>query len=59
MSAIRPSFYGISEEDLEKDSRRITHLMTDVERRYLDQEKISTYWMKAENLECFDNVQYI
>ena len=31
------------EEELENKTRRITHSMTDVERRYLDWEKTSTY----------------
>ena len=30
--------------------------MTDVQRRDLDREKISTHWLKIENSECFDDV---
>ena len=30
--------------------------MTDVKRRHLDREKISTYWLQMENSECFDEV---
>ena len=46
---------GIVEEDL-KENRRITRSMTDIQRRDLDREKISTYWLKIENSECFDEV---
>ena len=44
---------GIVEEDL-KENRRITRSMTDVQRRDLDREKISTYWFQMENSKCFD-----
>ena len=30
------------------------HSMTDIQRRDLDREKISTYWLQIENSECFD-----
>ena len=30
--------------------------MTDVQRRELEQDKISTFWMKIENAEYFDDV---
>ena len=30
--------------------------MTDVKRRELERDRISTFWMKIENVECFDNV---
>ena len=30
--------------------------MTDVERRELERDKISTFWMKVEKTECFDDV---
>ena len=46
---------GIVEEDL-KGYRRVMHSMTDVQRRDLDREEISTYWLKIENSECFDEV---
>ena len=32
------------------------HSMNDIQRRDLDREKISTYWLKIENSECFDEV---
>ena len=30
--------------------------MTDVEKRELERDKISTFWIKIENTECFDDV---
>ena len=30
--------------------------MTDIERRELERDKVSTFWMKVENTECFDDV---
>ena len=30
--------------------------MTDIERRDLDREQISTFWLKVENTECFDDI---
>ena len=46
----------MEKEDVEKEDRRIIRLMTDVERRELERDKISTFWMKVENTECFDDV---
>ena len=47
---------NISKEGVEKKERRITHSMIDVERRKLERDKISTFWMKVENTEYFDDV---
>ena len=47
---------NINEDDLEKKERRVMRSMTDVERRELERNKVSTFWMKVENTECFDDV---
>ena len=47
---------NIEKEDVEKKDRRVTRSMTDVERRYLERDKVPTFWMKVENVECFDDV---
>ena len=39
-----------------EENRRITRSMTDIERRDLDREQISTFWLKVENTECFDDI---
>ena len=39
-----------------EENRRITRSMTDIERRDLDREQISTFWLKVENTLCFDNI---
>ena len=39
-----------------EENRRITRSMTDIERRDLDREQISTFWLKIENTECFDDI---
>ena len=38
----------IEKEDVKKEDRRMTCLMMDVERRELERDKISTFWMKVE-----------
>ena len=43
-------------ENIEKEDRRITCSMTDVERRELERDKISMFWMKVESTECFDDI---
>ena len=35
---------------------RITRSMTTVERRELERDKVSTFWLKMENTECFVDV---
>lgn len=47
---------NITEEGVEKQERRITRSMMDVEKRELERDKISTFWMKIENTKCFDDV---
>ena len=39
-----------------EENRRITRSMTDVDRRCLEREQISTFWLKVENTECFDDI---
>jgi len=44
------------EEEMEDNTGRITHSLTGVYRRDWDREKVSTYWMKVENLERFIDI---
>ena len=46
----------IENEDVEEINKRITRSMTDVKREEMRKEEISTFWMKMENLECFDEM---
>ena len=46
---------NITTEDVEKKVRRRICSIMDVERRELERDKISTFWMKLENTECFDD----
>ena len=46
----------IDEEDIEEIGRRRTRSMTDVQRRELERDKTSTFWLQMENTECFDDV---
>ena len=47
---------NIDEEDVKVADRRMTRSMTNVERTELEQDRISTFWMKIENAESFDDV---
>ena len=40
---------------VEKDKRK-TRSMTEIERRELARDNISTFWMRMENSECFDEI---
>ena len=44
------------EKDVEDIERRKTRSMTDVERRELERDRVSIFWLKMENTECFDNI---
>ena len=46
---------NISEKYVEENDRRVMHSMNGVKRRELERERISTIWMKIENVECFDD----
>ena len=46
---------NITEEDIKKQERRITCSMMDVEKRELERDKVSTFWIKIENIEYFDD----
>ena len=39
-----------------EENRRITQSMTNIERQDLDSKQISTFWLKVENTECFDDI---
>ena len=39
-----------------EENRRITRSTTDVERQDMNREQISTFWLKVENTECFDDI---
>ena len=44
------------DKDVEFVEKRITSSMTDAKREEMRKEEISTYWMKIENGECFDDI---
>ena len=50
--------YGdnMNKKDLEKRRQKIMRSMTDVGWRELKRDKISTFLMRGENTECFDNI---
>ena len=48
---------NISKEDVEKKERIVMCLMSDVERRELEQDKVTTFWMRVDNTECFYYVE--
>merc|ERR1712030_121308 len=47
---------GIDEKDIEEIGRRRTRSLTAVERRELERDKTSTFWLQVDNTECFDDV---
>ena len=47
---------NLNEEEVEEVGRRRTRSMTAVERRELERDKISTFWLKMENTECYDDI---
>ena len=46
----------IERQDVEKVSKRETRSMTDAKRKEMRRYEISTFWMKIENSECFDEI---
>ena len=47
---------GIDEKDIEEINKRRTRSMTAVERRELERDKTSNFWLQMDNTECFDDV---
>ena len=45
-----------NEKDIEDTGRRSTRSMTMVERRELDRDKTSMFWLRMENTECYDDI---
>ena len=57
--AAKVRFEGDDEEEIgEQDvvERRKTRSMTEVEKRELERDQISTFWLRIENKECYDDV---
>ena len=53
-------FEGDDEEEIgEQDviERRKTRSMTEVEKRELERDQISTFWLRVENKECYDDIE--
>ena len=48
---------NIVEKDLEQSGRCKTRSMTDVERRELERDNVSAFWLQVENTECFNELQ--
>ena len=46
----------LNEKEVEEIGRRRTRSMTAVERRELERDKISTFWLKMENTECYNDI---
>ena len=46
----------LNEKEVEEIRRRRMRSMTAVERRELERDKTSTFWLKMENTECNDNI---
>lgn len=50
--------YGddIKEKNVGNKERQVMQWMTDIERRELERDKVSIFWMRMENTECFDDI---
>ena len=46
----------INEDEMEEIGRRRTRSMTAIERRELERDRTSTFWLQMENTECFNDV---
>ena len=46
----------MNENEIEEIGRRRTRSMTAVERRELERDKTSTFWLRMENTECYDDI---
>ena len=46
----------ISKDDLEEIGKRKTRSMMDVERRELERDNMSAFWLNVENSECYDDI---
>ena len=47
---------NLNSEEVEELGRRRTRSMSAVERRELERDQTSTFWLQMENTECFNNV---
>ena len=50
------NFEDLNEEEVEEIGRRRTQSMMAVERRELERDRISSFWLKMENTECFNDI---
>ena len=46
----------ITEKELEEPKKQKTRSMTVMETRELERDRISTFWMRMENTECYDDI---
>ena len=46
----------ITEKELEEPEKWKTQSMTAMETRELERDRISTFWMRMENTECYDDI---